>query len=162
MNKSVKRYFIKGILFCFLCLTLIFTMNTEVYADRISDLEASIQEKEAEIDAAEKEKKELAAGLTNVEKVKKELEKSKANLTAYVNELDIAVANIQDKIDTLTGQIAEKEAEIRQTKKELEEAERTEAEHYAAMQNRMLAIPLSAFCVVLWRALKSKYIRPVV
>ena len=25
-----------------------------------------------------------------------------------------------------------------------------------------LAIPLSAFCVVLWRALKSKYIRPVV
>lgn len=140
MNKSVKRYFIKGILFCFLCLTLIFTMNTEVYADRISDLEASIQEKEAEIDAAEKEKKELAAGLTNVEKVKKELEKSKANLTAYVNELDIAVANIQDKIDTLTGQIAEKEAEIRQTKKELEEAERTEAEHYAAMQNRMQSL----------------------
>ena len=26
----------------------------------------------------------------------------------------------------------------------------------------LLAIPLSAFCVVLWRALKSKYIRPVV
>ena len=26
----------------------------------------------------------------------------------------------------------------------------------------LLAIPLSAFCVVLWRALKSKYIRPIV
>ena len=26
----------------------------------------------------------------------------------------------------------------------------------------LLAIPLSAFCVVLWRALKAKYIRPVV
>jgi predicted PurR-regulated permease PerM len=26
----------------------------------------------------------------------------------------------------------------------------------------LLAIPLSAFCAVLWRALKSKYIRPVV
>ena len=26
----------------------------------------------------------------------------------------------------------------------------------------LLAIPLSAFCVVLWRALKSKYIKPVV
>ena len=26
----------------------------------------------------------------------------------------------------------------------------------------LLAIPLSASCVVLWRALKSKYIRPVV
>jgi len=26
----------------------------------------------------------------------------------------------------------------------------------------LLAIPLSAFCVVLWRAVKAKYIRPVV
>ena len=30
------------------------------------------------------------------------------------------------------------------------------------MFGMLLAIPLSAFCVVLWRALKSKYIRPVV
>ena len=30
------------------------------------------------------------------------------------------------------------------------------------MLGMLLAIPLSAFCVVLWRALKSKYIRPVV
>ena len=30
------------------------------------------------------------------------------------------------------------------------------------MLGLLLAIPLSAFCVVLWRALKSKYIRPVV
>jgi len=26
----------------------------------------------------------------------------------------------------------------------------------------LLAIPLSAFCVVLWRAVKAQYIRPVV
>jgi hypothetical protein len=26
----------------------------------------------------------------------------------------------------------------------------------------LLAIPLSAFCVVLWRAVKFRYIRPVV
>jgi len=30
------------------------------------------------------------------------------------------------------------------------------------MLGMLLAIPLSAFCVVLWRALKSKYIRPIV
>ena len=30
------------------------------------------------------------------------------------------------------------------------------------MLGMLLAIPLSAFCVVLWRAIKSKYIRPVV
>jgi predicted PurR-regulated permease PerM len=30
------------------------------------------------------------------------------------------------------------------------------------MLGMLLAIPLSAFCVVLWRALKQTYIRPVV
>jgi predicted PurR-regulated permease PerM len=30
------------------------------------------------------------------------------------------------------------------------------------MLGMLLAIPLSAFCVVLWRALKSKYIKPMV
>jgi len=30
------------------------------------------------------------------------------------------------------------------------------------MLGMLLAIPLSAFCVVLWRSLKSKYIKPIV
>ena len=140
MNKSVKRYFIKGILVCFVFFAVILVSDREVSANRISELEASIQEKEAEINAAEKEKKELTAGLTNVENVKKELEKSKANLTSYVKELDASVANIQEKIDTLTEQIAEKEAEIQKTKQELAEAEQTEADQYEAMQNRMQSI----------------------
>ena len=33
---------------------------------------------------------------------------------------------------------------------------------FGSMLGLLLAIPLSAFCVVLWRALKSKYIKPVV
>lgn len=140
MNKSVKRYLIKGILFCFVFFAVVFISDQRVLANRISELEASIQEKEEEISAAEQEKKELTAGLTNVENIKKELEKSKANLTAYVKELDANVANIQEKIDTLTEQIAEKEAEIEKTQSELEEAEQTEADQYAAMQNRMQSI----------------------
>ncbi len=140
MNKRVKRYLIKGIVCCFVFCAVIFISDREVSANRISELEASIQEKEAEIDAAEKEKKELTTGLTNVENVKKELEKSKANLTAYVNELDATVAEIQEKIDTLTEQIADKEKEIEQTKKELADAQQTEADQYAAMQHRMQSI----------------------
>ncbi len=139
MNKRVKIV-VKGILVCLVFLAVVLVSDREVSANRISDLEASIQAKEAEIDAAEKEKKELTAGLTNVEKVKKELEKSKANLTAYVQELDKTVTDIQTKIETLAGQIAEKEAEIEQTKLELAQAEQDEADQYAAMQNRMQSL----------------------
>lgn len=139
MNRRVKIV-VKGILVCLVFLAVVFVSDREVSANRISELEASIQAKEAEIDAAEKEKKELTAGLTNVEKVKKELEKSKANLTAYVQELDKTVTDIQTKIETLNGQIAEKEAEIEKTKLELAEAEQDEADQYAAMQNRMQSL----------------------
>lgn len=139
MNRRVKIV-VKGILVCLVFLAVVFVSDREVSANRISELEASIQAKEAEIDAAEKEKKELTAGLTNVEKVKKELEKSKANLTAYVQELDKTVTDIQTKIETLNGQIAEKEAEIERTKLELAEAEQDEADQYAAMQNRMQSL----------------------
>ncbi len=140
MSKSIKRYLIKGILFCLIFCTVIILSDTKVSANRISELEASIQAKEAEIDAAEKEKKELTNGLTNVENVKKELEKSKANLTAYVQELDRTVADIQEKIDTLTEQITQKEAEIEETKAELAEAEQDEADQYEAMQNRLQSL----------------------
>lgn len=139
MNRRVKIV-VKGILVCLVFLAVVFVSDREVSANRISELEASIQAKEAEIDAAEKEKKELTVGLTNVEKVKKELEKSKANLTAYVQELDKTVTDIQTKIETLNGQIAEKEAEIEKTKLELAEAEQDEADQYAAMQNRMQSL----------------------
>lgn len=140
MKKSVKRYIIKGILFCFVLFTMVIVSENTVSANRISELEASIQEKEAAINAAEDEKKELTSGLTNVEKVKKELEKSKANLSAYVQELDNTVADIQAKIETLTGQIAEKEQQIAETQAELEQAELDEAEQYEAMQNRLQSI----------------------
>lgn len=140
MKNSVKRYLIKGILFCFVLFALVSLPEQTVSANRISELEASIQEKEEAIDAAEKEKKELAAGLTSVENVKKELEKSKANLTAYVQELDAAVAEIQTKIENLNTQIADKEKEIAETKAELKEAEQDEADQYEAMQNRMQSI----------------------
>lgn len=140
MKNSVKRYLIKGILFCFVLFALVSLPEQTVSANRISELEASIQEKEEAIDAAEKEKKELAAGLTSVENVKKELEKSKANLTAYVQELDAAVAEIQTKIESLNTQIADKEKAIAETKAELKEAEQDEADQYEAMQNRMQSI----------------------
>ena len=140
MKKRAKTNIIKWVLFCVVLFGMVLVLDKDVSANRISELEASIQEKEAAINAAEDEKKELTAGLTNVEKVKKELEKSKANLSAYVQELDETVAEIQTKIDSLTTQIAEKEQQITETQAELEAAEADEAEQYIAMQNRMQSL----------------------
>jgi len=140
MKNNVKRNIIKGILFCLVLFIMILIPDSKVSANRISELEASIQEKEAAINAAEDEKKELTAGLTNVEKVKKELEKSKANLSAYVQELDNTVAEIQENIESLTNQIAEKEQQITETQAELEAAQDDEARQYEAMQNRLQSL----------------------
>lgn len=140
MKKSVKDYVLKGILCCAVVLSMVLALDSSVSANRISELEESIQEKEEAIDAAENEKEQLTAGLTNVENIKKELEQSKANLTAYVQELDIKVAEIIEKIENLTSQIAEKEQEIEETKAELAEAEQDEAEQYEAMQNRLQSL----------------------
>ena len=51
MNKRVKIV-VKGILVCLVFLAVVLVADKEISANRISDLEASIQEKEAEIDAA--------------------------------------------------------------------------------------------------------------
>lgn len=120
--------------------TMILFMDNKAFANRISELEASIQEKQEAIDAAEDEKDALAANLSDVEAIKAELEQSKADLTSYVEDLDAQVAEIQANIESLTTQIAEKEEEIEETKEELEEAEQDEADQYEAMKNRIQSL----------------------
>lgn len=140
MAKRVKRYLVKGILACAVLCAVMFVTGNLAFADRISELEQSIQQKQEEISAAEEEKKALNSGLTNVENIKKELEQSKANLQSYVKELDGQVVAIEEKIEDLNEQIADKEAEIADAKEDLEEAEADEATQYANMQNRIQSL----------------------
>lgn len=119
---------------------MILFMDNKVFANRISELEASIQEKQEAIDAAEDEKDALSSSLSDVEAIKAELEQSKADLTSYVAQLDAQVAEIEANIESLTTQIAEKEEEIEETKEELAEAEADEAEQYEAMKNRIQSL----------------------
>lgn len=120
--------------------TMILFMDNKAFANRISELEASIQEKQEAIDAAEDEKDALSSSLSDVEAIKAELEQSKADLTSYVAQLDAQVAEIEANIESLTTQIAEKEEEIEETKEELAEAEADEAEQYEAMKNRIQSL----------------------
>ena len=97
----------------------------------------SIREKEREIEKAKKEVSGLKSNLTDVEKLKKELEQSKNDLTAYVRQLDGQLADIQEKISQYNTMITEKEKEIEETARDLDEAQQRQEQQYAAMKKRI-------------------------
>ena len=98
---------------------------------------ASIREKEAEIEAAKKEVSGLKSSKTDIERLKKELEQSKNDLTTYVAQLDGQLSGIQEKIRQYNTMITEKEEEIEITSAELEEAVRIQEAQYEAMKKRI-------------------------
>lgn len=106
-------------------------------ADEVSELKQSIAEKEDAIDEANKLKKQLQSGLTDVKNIISGLEKSKSNLAAYISELDTSLSLAQSKILELNTLITDKEAEIKKTTEELNEAIKTEESQYEAMKNRI-------------------------
>lgn len=97
----------------------------------------SIREKEREIEKAKEEVSGLKSSLTDVEKLKKELEQSKNDLTAYVRQLDGQLADIQDKILQYNTMITDKEREIEETMRDLDEAQARQELQYAAMKKRI-------------------------
>ncbi len=120
-------------------MAIVLVLESTIFAsaDVISDLRKSIEEKQAAIAAAESEKKNLKSGLTGVEKIINGLQANKANLTAYVSELDSNVMAVQVNIETLENLIVAKEAEIEESRVELENAQETERNQYEAMKERI-------------------------
>ena len=96
-----------------------------------------IREKEREIEKAKEQVSGLKSDLTDVEKLKKELEQSKNDLTAYVQQLDGQLADIQDKIAQYNTMITEKEEEIVETARDLDEAQARQEQQYEAMKKRI-------------------------
>lgn len=107
------------------------------HADEISELKQSIANKQEAIDEATKLKKQLQSGLTDVKNVISGLEKSKSNLSAYISELDTTLSVAQAKILELNTLITDKEAEIKKTTEELNQAIKTEESQYDAMKARI-------------------------
>lgn len=132
-----KRLFVR--LLCGFCAAVLFagSQSLVTFADDVDEIEASIKEKQAEIDAANKKKKELQSGLTEVKKIKESLESERSNLQTYVAELDQNLADVESKIAELKELIAEKEAEILQTTEDLADAEEKEETQYDAMKDRI-------------------------
>lgn len=132
-----KRFFVRFL--CGLCAVVLLagSHSMEILADSVQQIEASIKEKQAEIDAANEKKKELQSSLTEVKKIKESLEAARSDLQTYVTELDENLAEVEAKIAELKELIAEKEAEILQTTEDLADAEEKEAAQYQAMKDRI-------------------------
>ena len=136
-TKGFGRIIVKSMAALTAALVLSTSIPQIAFADKESEIQASIQEKKKQIQEEEKKKAEIKANITNVQNVKRELERNKADLAAYVSELDRNVTEIMDKIEQLNNDIEAKTAEIEQTKKELQEAEEVRDTQYAAMKKRV-------------------------
>lgn len=131
MKRSLS--YTKAFISILLLVTMLFGMCINAYAVT----NASIEKKKGEVSAAKEQVQSLKNGLTDVKALKAELEKSKADLDAYITELDGQLIDIQEKITNYNQMIEDKELEIEQKTAELEEAERIQAEQYAAMKRRI-------------------------
>ena len=96
-----------------------------------------IQQKQAEISAAQQERNSIKESLANVQRIKQQLEASKNDLNAYVTQLDAQLTVIQNNIEDLKQKISEKEEEIAQTQLELEAAIAKQEAQYDAMKKRV-------------------------
>ncbi len=103
----------------------------------VDSLQNSIKEKQAELEEAEKEKKQLQGSITNVKKMVADLEKTKDDLEEYVTELDGNLTEIEERIDELKKLIAAKEQEIEEATADLEEAQEIQRQQYESMKKRI-------------------------
>lgn len=131
IRKKIKR-----ITCVTLCLALV--LSCAIPAPSVQAVTSeSIREKEREIEKAKEEVSGLKSSLTDVERLKKELEQSKSDLTAFVQQLDGQLADIQEKIAQYNTMITEKEKEIEETLRDLDEAQARQELQYAAMKKRI-------------------------
>ena len=124
----------KRLLSLLLCLVIFVSTPLNPVAATLSE---SISEKEAAVSNAKKEVASLKSGLTDVKALKAQLESSKKDLNNYIAKLDGELSDIQDKIKSYSDMITQKEADIEQTQKELEEAEAIQTAQYEAMKKRI-------------------------
>ena len=97
----------------------------------------SIEEMEAQIEAAKETQEQIEGSISDLESMVAELEALESDLTAYITQLDAQLTSIQENIDSLNAQIEETEATIAETETELEEAQRVQADQYANMKERL-------------------------
>lgn len=98
------------------------------------------QEYEKKLKAAQELKAETEKKKAEAEKMLAEMRERKENMSSYIEELDLQMNDISLKIFELENNIATKEEELEQTRKELEAAEKQERDQYEIMKRRIAYI----------------------
>ena len=113
--------------FCVICLLALPGIGSSAAEKNLNQVtSSSIKDKQNQISAAEKEKKELQGSLSNLKKIKKELESKKSDLKSYVEQLDTTLAEVEENITQLKAKILVKEEELKQAEEELNQAQEKE------------------------------------
>ena len=83
-----------------LSMAVILLPKLEVHAEEVDvdAIKASIQEKQEQIEEAEKAKSKIKSNITNIQAMVSALEKEKGDLEAYVTKLDEDLTDVQEKI----------------------------------------------------------------
>lgn len=90
-----------------------------------------------EVEVAKDKVSSIEEEKAKVEQTLSELETLKNDAAAYVKKLDEEMGALDRELETLAGQITDKEAQIAQTNEQLEQAKVTEASQYADMKLRI-------------------------
>ena len=88
-----------------LSMAVILLPKLEVHAEEVDvdAIKASIQEKQEQIEEAEKAKSKIKSNITNIQAMVSALEKEKGDLEAYVTKLDEDLTDVQEKIAERVG-----------------------------------------------------------
>ena len=128
---------------CKVCLIMLLSIGLsgmftkECRADKIYELQESIQSKQDAISSAQNEKNALQSGLTDVKSVLSNLQTEKKNLSNYIYQLDNSLTEVETSIDNLNTMIEEKEDQIEATKLDLQAAQDDADVQYEAMKKRI-------------------------
>ncbi|MDR2546036.1 MAG: peptidoglycan DD-metalloendopeptidase family protein [Lachnospiraceae bacterium] len=106
-----------------------------VHASRLTN--DAIKNMEGQISNTKKEQDQMKNALTNVQSIRRQLESSRNDLDRFIRELDQNMEIVEQNIADLLIMIENKEAEIVQKTKELEEAIAVQEAQYAAMKVRV-------------------------
>lgn len=126
MKKKIKRLLIAG-----LCIAAVLSVsNVDMYND-ISHVQAN------KIDDLKKKNEEDKKKLDEIDTQIGELSGEKQSIEEEINALSEQISEIMASMGILEEEIAAKKIEIEQAKKNLEEAQKTEAQQYSSMKLRI-------------------------
>jgi len=134
INKGIKMH---SKMLCSILVTVSLVLSYGYSVPASSLTNELIQESESKKNEAEETQKNLKGKLSQVKQMLSQVQDLKSALDVAMVEADAKLEDLNDSIDVLTLDITKKEAEIEETKAELEASREVERNQYASMKKRI-------------------------